>query len=85
MVALKARRVFRDERRTVIVVESVELWSEKWGKNWNRGFGVVAELEPVAIVIMVGELTHAMDVNATSMDLEPLLQDAAELRGLLGQ
>jgi hypothetical protein len=79
MAELRARRVYDDEDRTVVVVESIDIRFRKA----DEGFGFLARSEPVAVVVATADGTHAVDVNAEPLDVVRLIDEVPELGDLV--
>ncbi len=79
MTSLKARKIFSDDERSVVVVESVDIRFEKY----DTGFGVLAFLAPVATVILQAGRASAFDANADPVDLDGLVDQVPELSMIL--
>ena len=79
MATLKARKIYSDDQRTVVVVRSTDVLHEKR----NDVLGLLAWSKPVAVVILSGSGTRAVDMNAQPLDLNGLLDDAEGLSALL--
>lgn len=81
MATLKARKIYGDDRHTVVVVESVDVRQ----KTSDDAFGLLAWSKPFAVVILAAGGTHAVDMNAKPLDLGRLLNDAEGLSALLAR
>ena len=79
MAALKARKVYGDDRYSVAIVESIDVRRETRGDV----LGLLALSKPVAVVILAASGAHAVDMNAQPMDLKSLLVDAEGWSALL--
>lgn len=79
MLRLKGRKVHDDERHTVVVVDSVEVRSEK---N-NDMLGLFVRSVPVAVVIRTANGAYAIDLDAEPLELDSLIAEVADLGALL--
>ena len=79
MEALKARKVYSDDRLTVVVVRSADVRHEKR----DDVLGLLAWSKPVAVVVLSESGARAVDMNAQPLDLNRLLDDAEGLSALL--
>lgn len=79
MSRLQAREVFRDGRRRLIAVESIELHHRREAAGgWLHG-----TVTPVALIIHSPEQTRAVDMAARPLDLEQLGRDTPGLEAML--
>ncbi len=76
---LSARRLYVDEDKVVIVVESVDIRCE----SAQNTVGFVALSLPVSVVTSTAEGTRAVDLDSQPVKLERLLDEARQLRSLL--
>jgi len=79
MPTLNASRIYRDDLKTVIVVESADIRYEKS----DDALGLLAWSRPVAVVVLETNYAHAVDMNAEPVDLSHLLDNAEGLSALL--
>ena len=79
MATLTARRIYRDDERSIIVVESADIRLDKYGS----GFALLASLAPIATVVVVAGRARAMNLEADRMDLDRLIDDVPELSVLI--
>ena len=76
---LKARRIFGDGQRTVIVVESAEIRSDRY----DSMFRLVAHSTPVAVIVSEPKGVRAIGMTGESVDLDRLAEGVAGLNTLL--
>ena len=81
MAKLKAKRIYRDEQQSIILVESIDFQYEKAASM----LGFFAKSHPIAIIVMARNRTYAVSVNAEPADLDRLIRDAEGLSTLLEQ
>ena len=79
MPVLEARRIYVDDRQSIIVVESIDVRHERCGK----AHGLLARLAPIAVVIAMPDRARALDMNADPVDLDRLLDEVGNLPTLL--
>ncbi len=79
MATLKARKIYSDDQRTVVIVRSADIRHEKRGDV----LGLMAWSKPVAVVVLSESGARAVDMSAQPLDLSGLLDDAEGLSALL--
>lgn len=75
MDSLRSREIYRDNRVSLIVVESVTLQR----KDTEIGNYILGSLKPIAVVIQASNSRYALDMNANPMSLESLSVHLPEL------
>ena len=79
MQSLRANKIHHDDRLLLVVVQSVELLHSKCGALCH----LYGRLEPVALVVADTERSYAVDMQAESVDLEPLREQVPGLDAML--
>lgn len=79
MRTLNARGIYRDDWKTVIVIESTDIRYERS----DDVLGLLAWSKPVAVVVSETSHAHAVDMNAEPVDLGRLLDNVDGLSALL--
>ena len=79
MAMLRARQVLGDGRRTVIVVESAEIRTDRQ----DSMFRLAALKKPVAVVVAEGAGARAIGMTGEPADLDRLAADVDGLSTLL--
>lgn len=79
MERLRSCEIYRDDRVTVIGIESV---ASNYGKS-AAAYQLYGKVEPVAVLVCTAGKFSAVDINGDPIDLELLRDTVPELDGIL--
>ena len=68
MDRVRARTIFRDEKRSVTALESREFRTDRS----NHGCLLIGSLKPIAVIVREPDRTYALDISAGPVDIKQL-------------